>query len=87
MMYVDVVYAPLSQKPIQRRVDYVKGLTVGSALEQSGLVDTHPEIAHFSVGVFSTVVSLDAQVKAGDRIEIYRPLLIDPKEKRRQRAR
>ncbi len=87
MMYVDVVYAPLSQKPIWRRVVYVEGLTVASALEQSRLMDGYPEIAQFSVGVFSTVVSLDTQVKAGDRVEIYRPLLIDPKEKRRQRAR
>lgn len=87
MMYVDVVYVPLLEKPIQRRVAYSVGLTVAAVLEQSGLMETHPEIAQLSVGIFSTAVSLDTRVKPGDRIELYRPLLIDPKEKRRQRAR
>ena len=84
---VDVVYIPADQIPLHAHVVFVAGMTVANVLEQSGLFERHPELAGMPVGIFSQMVSLDALVKAGDRIEIYRPLTRDPMETRRQRAK
>lgn len=84
---VDVVYAPLNAPIIHLHMDDVDNLTVGEVLQQSGLLETHPEICDLSVGIFSKLVDYNTKVRSGDRIEIYRPLLIDPMEKRRQRAK
>ena len=84
---VDVVYAPLDAPMIHLHMDVVDNLTVGEVLQQSGLLESHPEIRDLSVGIFSKPVDYNTQVRSGDRIEIYRPLLIDPMEKRRQRAK
>ncbi|MDP3562822.1 MAG: RnfH family protein [Legionellaceae bacterium] len=86
MIYVEVIYAPAGQPAIQKRVDYYAGLTVAAVIKQSGLIEICPEIVDCSVGIFSTLVKPDTLVKPGDRVELYRHLLIDPKEKRRQRA-
>jgi putative ubiquitin-RnfH superfamily antitoxin RatB of RatAB toxin-antitoxin module len=58
------------------------------AIRQSGLLSEVPEIdlANCRVGVYGKLKSLDAPVREHDRIEIYRPLLADPKESRRKRA-
>lgn len=83
---IEIVYVPVNQSPIHKQLAYIDGATVGHMLDLSGLVLVYPEIAQLTVGIFGQSVALDTPVKAGDRIEIYRPLLIDPKEKRRQRA-
>ena len=44
-------------------------------------------VADLAVGIWGKPVSRDSTVNAGDRIELYRPLDIDPREARRQRAR
>ncbi|KAB2837415.1 MAG: RnfH family protein [Burkholderiales bacterium] len=64
------------------------GSTVREAIERSGILARHPEIDLTSnkVGVFGKLVKLDTILHDRDRIEIYRPLLADPKEIRRQRA-
>lgn len=87
MLDVEILYAPVVGEQIRLSLTVPEGARVSDALSQSGLYQTNPEISTLSVGVFSTVVSNNSPLKAGDRIEIYRPLLIDPKEKRRQRAR
>jgi putative ubiquitin-RnfH superfamily antitoxin RatB of RatAB toxin-antitoxin module len=65
------------------------GTTVAEAIEQSSIRKEFPEIEAepAAVGIFSRKVPLDHVLRAGDRIEIYRPLIADPKEVRRQRAR
>ncbi|OOF68260.1 RnfH family protein [Rodentibacter caecimuris] len=65
-----------------------KGTMVQTAILQSGILQQFTEIdlRENKVGVFSRLVKLTEQLKDGDRIEIYRPLLADPKEIRRQRA-
>ncbi|HFQ4994844.1 TPA: RnfH family protein, partial [Vibrio vulnificus] len=62
--------------------------TVEEIIRQSGVLEIYPEIdlGKNKVGVFSRLVKLDATVRDKDRIEIYRPLLADPKEIRRKRA-
>jgi uncharacterized protein len=64
------------------------GTTVREAIERSGLLARFPQIdlATHRVGVFGTACALDRPVEPGDRVEIYRPLLTDPKEARRRRA-
>lgn len=87
MKYVDVVYVPYLKQPIERRVPFLDNLTVSDVLKQSGILDEYPEVALATVGIFSVIVTLDKYVLPFDRVELYRPLLIDPKEKRRNRAK
>jgi putative ubiquitin-RnfH superfamily antitoxin RatB of RatAB toxin-antitoxin module len=65
------------------------GATVADAIALSGIVTRHPEInlASNAVGIFGRRVSLSAQPAEGDRIEIYRRLIADPKQSRLARVR
>jgi hypothetical protein len=70
------------------RVQLAEGATVKDAIRASGVLDEFPEIdlASNKVGIFSKLVKLDEAVRDKDRVEIYRPLIADPKEVRRKRA-
>jgi putative ubiquitin-RnfH superfamily antitoxin RatB of RatAB toxin-antitoxin module len=88
LLKVEVVYAsPESQKMLTLEVP--EKSTVETVIDRSGIIELFPEIdlTQQKVGIFSKVCQLTDIVKEGDRIEIYRPLLIDPKEARRNRAR
>jgi putative ubiquitin-RnfH superfamily antitoxin RatB of RatAB toxin-antitoxin module len=84
---VEVVYALQGQQPLLR-VRLAEGATVEEAIRASGVLEAHPEIdlARNKVGIFSKLVKLDEKVRDRDRVEIYRPLIADPKEVRRKRA-
>ncbi|MFA0440101.1 RnfH family protein [Vibrio sp. 10N.286.49.C2] len=87
LIHVEVVYAlPQEQRVFTIVVNHE--LTVEEIIEKSGVLVVYPEIdlKMNKVGVFSRNVKLDATVRDKDRIEIYRPLLADPKEIRRKRA-
>lgn len=87
MIHVEVVYAlPYEQRVITLVVH--QSMTVEEIIRESGILQAFPDIdlAKNKVGVFSRNVKLDATVRDHDRIEIYRPLLADPKEIRRKRA-
>jgi len=64
------------------------GTTLGEAIALSGMLKRYPDINLLKnkVGVFGKVRELDYVLKQGDRVEIYRPLIADPKEARRRRA-
>jgi len=66
----------------------VEAITVQQAINESGVLKEFPEInlLKMKVGVFGKLCKLDGQVKAGDRIEIYRPLVQNPMDARRNRA-
>ncbi|MCC7182259.1 MAG: Protein RnfH [Rhodocyclaceae bacterium] len=84
---VVVVYAlPDRQELVALRLP--AGSTGGQAVRASGLLQKYPDIdlEHNKLGVFGKLVGIDAPLRTGDRIEIYRPLIADPKEIRRQRA-
>lgn len=86
MDYIWVVYAGES-KQFHLQLDFQEGMTIQQAISQSGLLDqvTLPDPLH--VGIFGQQISdLDRYVHCGDRIEIYRPLKINPKDIRRNRA-
>jgi hypothetical protein len=86
---IEVVYG-LAHKQKLMSVTVEKGTTVRQGAELSGLDEHFPElnIAESKLGIFGKAVrNPDTEVlKAGDRIEIYRPLLIDPKAARANRA-
>lgn len=84
---VEVAYA-LPQKQYLQRVTLDEGATVEQAIQTSGLLTLRVDIdlAKNKVGIYSRPAKLDDVVHDGDRVEIYRPLIADPKELRRQRA-
>ncbi|MDQ5848871.1 MAG: RnfH family protein [Pseudomonadota bacterium] len=80
-MEVEVVYAsPASQQVV--KVHLKPGATVRDAVVASRL-----DVKNYKLGIFGRTVPPDTKLADGDRVEIYRPLLIDPKEARRRRAR
>lgn len=66
-----------------------EGCTVADAIERSGIRDAVPgiEIRDDRLGIFARKAGLTTRLRDGDRVEIYRPLKIDPKEARRRRAK
>ncbi|MEE8233841.1 MAG: RnfH family protein [Gammaproteobacteria bacterium] len=84
---IEVAYAS-SQQSWLIPFNVEEGTTIQQAIEISGILERCPEIdlETNKVGIFSKIVALDVLIRAGDRIEIYRPLIIDPKQARRLRA-
>lgn len=87
MINVEVCYA-LAEKQSLVSVKLPQGATLQQALEASGLLVKHPEIdlKKNKFGVFAKLSKLDSVLRDRDRVEIYRPLIADPKEVRKQRA-
>ena len=84
---VEVAYA----RPDEQIILALKvpaGATIEDAIRRSSVLERFPEIdlATNKVGVFGKVGRLDQELSPGDRVEIYRPLIADPKEARKQRA-
>ena len=86
MINVEVVYIPKPGLLFQCHLSLEEGATIAQALTASGILEGYPEINTYDVGIFSRKANRQTQLKMGDRIEVYRPLTIDPKEKRRHRA-
>lgn len=84
---IEVVYA-LPEKQYLCRLTLPAGSCVEQAIERSGLLAQCSEIdlSKNKVGIFSRPVRLDQPLHDGDRVEIYRPLIADPRELRRLRA-
>lgn len=84
---VRVVFA-LPEKQYVKDLSLTAGASVQDAIDASGLVDKIEGLVidPKMVGIFGAKVPLDQALQAGDRVEIYRPLIADPKEARRQRA-
>ncbi|WUR11072.1 RnfH family protein [[Empedobacter] haloabium] len=75
--------------PLLRALEVDAGTTIGQAIELSGMLQDAPEInlVTMPVGIYGKKKTLDTVVQARDRVEIYRPLIVDPKNARRRRAR
>ena len=84
---VEVAYARPDQQVIIP-LEVNEGASIEDAIRQSGIMDTFPEIdlAVNKVGVFGKLGKLDQSLRQKDRVEIYRKLIADPKEVRKQRA-
>jgi putative ubiquitin-RnfH superfamily antitoxin RatB of RatAB toxin-antitoxin module len=84
---VEVCYAlPDKQELVALTLE--EEATVQDAIKKSGMLDKYSEIdlQINKLGIFARLVKLDVQLRDGDRVEIYRQLIADPKEVRRQRA-
>ncbi|RLJ20067.1 RnfH family protein [bacterium endosymbiont of Escarpia laminata] len=84
---VEVAYGKLDEQVILK-VEGASGMTVRKAIESSGVLQQFPEIDPDSVkvGIFGKLTKQDTVLNSGDRVEIYRPLIADPKEARKKRA-
>ncbi|MDQ2823515.1 MAG: RnfH family protein [Pseudomonadota bacterium] len=86
---IDVIVAwAVPGNAILRPVTVASGTTIAGAIAASGVLQDVPEIdlASYPVGIYGKKKALDTLVRALDRIEIYRPLVADPKESRRRRT-
>ncbi len=88
MINVIVAHATPSQQ-IEIPLQVEESCTVVLAIKRSGILSYFPEIKlpEAKLGIYSQPASLDASLQEGDRIEIYRPLTIDPKQARLLRAK
>ena len=84
---VEVAYA-LPEQQLILELMVPEGTTAEQAVQQSGITVKFPEIdlAQNKLGIFGKLVKGDTVLRERDRVEIYRPLIADPKEVRRQRA-
>lgn len=84
---IEVAYARSEEQTV-KEVRASTGITVEEAITQSGIMEEFPEInlSVNKVGVFGKAARLDTALHPGDRVEIYRPLIADPKEARKKRA-
>ncbi len=84
---VEVVYALPDEQAIIP-LDVPAGSTVMAVIERSGVLERYPQIdlTQHAVGIYGQRVTLETRVEPQDRVEIYRPLLIDPMEARLLRA-
>lgn len=84
---VEVAYA-LPDQQVILSLKLAAESTVEEAIKRSGILEKFPEIdlAQSKVGIFSKLTKLDTVLRDKDRVEIYRPLIADPKEVRRKRA-
>lgn len=86
-MKIEVAYANKTRQYLQL-FEIPEGSTIQEAIKISSLLFEFPEIhlANVTVGIFSKKANLSTILHSGDRIEIYRPLTIDPMQKRRRLA-
>jgi putative ubiquitin-RnfH superfamily antitoxin RatB of RatAB toxin-antitoxin module len=84
---VEVIYA-LKDRQERVALKLPAGATAGEAVARSGLLEKYPgiDLAKNRLGVFAKLVKSDAALRDRDRVEIYRPLIADPKEVRKKRA-
>jgi putative ubiquitin-RnfH superfamily antitoxin RatB of RatAB toxin-antitoxin module len=84
---VEVAYAKLDEQVIIP-LDVDAGTTLEQAIQQSGILELYPEIdlTKNKTGIFGKIAKADTELREMDRVEIYRPLIADPKESRRKRA-
>jgi len=87
-MHVEVVFA-LPREQYVINIELPEQSTVDDAIRESKIMDKYPEIDLDvnKTGIFGKPAKRDAVLHPGDRVEIYRPLIADPKEMRKQRAK
>ncbi|MEW8037051.1 MAG: RnfH family protein [Candidatus Thiodiazotropha sp.] len=86
-MKFEVAFGKLDEQALLT-VESAEPLTAKQAIEASGILERFPEIdlKTNKIGIFGKATKLDALLSEGDRVEIYRPLIADPKEARKKRA-
>ena len=87
LIHVEIAYALVAEQVVIG-CDVPQGSTLQEGITRSGILARFPEIKleELRVGIFGKLKTLTDVLRDGDRVEIYRPLIADPKEMRRQRA-
>ncbi|HYC46938.1 MAG TPA: RnfH family protein [Burkholderiales bacterium] len=85
LISIEVVYARAQAQDVVT-LQVREGASVSETIALSGLMGRYPELADAKVGIFGRVVPPDTRVRDGDRVELYRALVADPKHARRRRA-
>ncbi|MED5619057.1 RnfH family protein [Ideonella sp. BN130291] len=88
-MRIEVAYSPAPGVVDRSLLDLPPGTTLQQALQASGLAERHGELRNTELcaGIWGRKQPLDSVLRDMDRVEVYRPLTVDPKEARRQRYR
>jgi uncharacterized protein len=86
---IELAYSPAPGRVERWALRLPQGSCVEDAIRQSGVLAMHPELVleSVSIGVWGTLRGLDHPLRDRDRVELYRPLKVDPKEARRLRYR
>ena len=86
-MQVEVVFA-LAEKQVLQAVELPDGATVADAIDASAIARQFPgvDVGDLQAGIWGRTVERACAVRDGDRVELYRPLEMDPREARRLRA-
>jgi hypothetical protein len=86
---VAVAWSPEAGQAFEKAVEMAAGSTALDAIRASGILESGSpvDLSTQDVGIWGRVVRLDTPLADGDRVEVYRPLALDPKEARRRRAR
>lgn len=86
LLNITLVYAPVARQVHEQIVQIPEGATVADALEVAKKLEGWPEIpVGAGIGIWGQTVNLSQHLSKNDRIEIYRPLQVDPKVARRLR--
>lgn len=87
LINIEIAYAQPQQQWLLK-LQVLANTTIANAIKQANLVDIFPQVALEldNVGIFGRSCSLDTILKHNDRVEIYRALICDPKQARRNRA-
>jgi putative ubiquitin-RnfH superfamily antitoxin RatB of RatAB toxin-antitoxin module len=87
LLSITVVYCPRPREVREQLLQLELGCTAGLAVQQSGLLHDVPrtDVDRLTLGVWGRRVSGSHVLRQGDRVEVYRPLLVDPKVARRER--
>lgn len=86
MLPIEILYIGEDQTVCHVCIKVLTGTVVSQAIELSGIKSHYPELQAFNYAIFGQNVASNTVLKEGDRIEILRPLKIDPMTKRRLRA-
>lgn len=79
---IEVVFAPTAEQQLLKKLTVADPITPKQVVELLGWQDEFSEIFGYQVGIFSQKIDWDTPLKTGDRLEIYRPLTINPMQKR-----
>lgn len=85
-MKVELLWSPAPREVLELALELPEGSNIGDAIAASGWLDRFPGLTPLpSVGIWGRKTAPDQVLKDGDRVEIYRPLRVDPKVARRER--
>lgn len=87
-IHVAVAWSPQSGAAFEMALELRRGASALDAIRASGVLERDPgiDVSTQPVGIWGRVVALETPLEEGDRVEIYRPLAMSPKEARRRRA-